>query len=279
MYFLGGLDIQECSCYAALAYVHAGDVDSVSVLLESVTEVNDLPLDLRALHSIVRVGLHIDCGTLETEAGRTECGRLENTISELRGSDTQGLLRRCAGTLGRALMHEYRHDKALPLLRSAVEYHGTTALVFERARSRIYLAMALRMNGNSEEAFGQVKLAEKDLEEYTRPFSAEYASSCRTYLLYEKARTLVSLGRMQEALDATDMALRGCEYQWWPQLGILRTRVWALRGVLREREADACVERMVAVRRNLVPPGPLEKMIDGLIEEAKGDRTEGGIVY
>ena len=271
--------LQECSCYAALAYIHAGDVESASALLQSVTEVNDLPLNLRALHSIVQLGLHVDCGTLETEAGRTECGRLETIISELRGSDTQGLLGRCAGTLGRALMHEYRLDKALPLLRSAVEYHGTTELLFERARSRIYLAMALRMDGKSEEAFGQVKLAEKDLEQHTRPFSAEYARSCGTYLLYEKARTLASMGRLQEAVDATDMALLGCEYQWWPELGILRTRAWALRGLLREREADACVERMVAVRRNLVPPGQLESMIDGLIEESKGDGIEGGIVY
>jgi hypothetical protein len=271
--------LDEWRCHAALAYTHTGSNEAAERIISTVSVSEGSPLRVRALHAIAQINIRIDSEELNRPSGRAAEAVLRAVIAELRRERDFEFLGRALGTLGRVRLHEYRVGEAIPLLEETVAIHGAPERLYERARSGVYLAMALRMIGRPEDALAELLSAADDLEAHTRRFSSEYAGATETYLWYEQARTLVSLGRPEEALDATAKALRRCEYQWWPQLGILRTRAWALRALLREGEADACVDRMLAVRENLAPAGASTSFIEQMIDEARRDAFEGGIVY
>jgi tetratricopeptide (TPR) repeat protein len=274
-------DLDEARCHASLAYTHAGEVEDAVQLLRTVGNLESRALPLRALHAIGQLNVDIDHDDLDSEAARASFGNLESLVGELRKRDDERQLGRALGTLGRARMHQHRLQNALLLLEEAVERHTTDEhLRYELARSRVYLAMALRMAGRPEDGLTQLRQAEDELTRYTLPVSPEYATATTMWVWYERARVLVALGRFEEALEDTARAQKQCEYVWWPQIGILRTRAWALRSLLREREADICVDRMRVVQHQLGPRGGAHRaLIEGLIAEAQGDATDCGIVY
>ena len=92
---------------------------------------------------------------------------------------------------------------------------------------------------------------------------------------YETARVMVALPRYQDALPCGVRALRACEWQFWPQLGIRRTVAWALRMSDHSADADAQVE---AMRRMFIPP-PFEILRARMITEAVGFPSDDGEVY
>ncbi|MCA9679804.1 MAG: tetratricopeptide repeat protein [Myxococcales bacterium] len=269
-------DLDEARCWAALAYSHDGMLSDVQDVLRGVSRPTSLGAELRTLYDIVQLGLCIDREALNEPVGAEALANLATDLRDLRQSAMPEMLGRAAGTLGRAYTHLRRLAEALPLLEEAVRHHASHAhLRHETARSRQYLAAALRMAGNPGAALDQLVAGQHELETWTRQYSTEYEAACRVFHDYETARVMVALERYQDAFIHGARALRACEWQFWPQLGIRRTLAWALRLSGRDDEADAQVE---AMRQIPVPPGT-ESFVARLLSEAEGYPFDDGEVY
>jgi tetratricopeptide (TPR) repeat protein len=265
-------DFARARCIAALAYSHGGMLADVKDVLREIERPDDLPLSIRALFDIVRLGEHIDHGTLAQPIGEAAIATVTADLEELRCVGDREMLGRAAGTLGRAYMHLRELARAIPLLLEGVRHHAQHQR-HEIARSRIYLSMALRMSARAPEALENLVTASAELETITRSHSPEYELATRPYLEYELARVLVSLERYEDAQRLASRALETCRWTFWPQLGILRVRAWASRMSGRVTEADTDVERM---RPWAAAAGALG---DRLLEEASGYPNEHGEIY
>ena len=270
----GAGDLNEARCWLAIAYTHAGMLDDVDAALRDVELPGHAPPRLQTLFHIVRLGEAIDRRDLQSDETKERMANVERNLEALRTNPDPELHGRAAGTLGRAHLHAGALTKALPLLREGVAEHLANHPM-EVGRSRIYLAMALRMTGDPQAALHEVVQGAHELATYTRTYSPEYEADTRMYLDYEMARILVSLERHDEAISCATRALRRCEWMFWPQLGIRRTLAWALRMTDRAKEADQQVERMRAM---FIPPGH-EELRKELFVEAQGYPIEGGEVY
>ncbi|NOY92984.1 MAG: hypothetical protein GXP55_17510 [Deltaproteobacteria bacterium] len=268
--------VPEARCLAALAYSHAGLLQDVKEVLREVERPETLGLGVRSLYDIVNVGRHLDALSLESDTGRAALAALEEDLAELRASDANAMLGRATGTLGRARMHLRHPEEALPLLEEGVQHHLRHE-AHESARSRVYLAMALRMGGDLPEALDELFRAQRELVTLTRRYSPEYESSCRVYLEYELARTLVVADRPADALSFANSALEQASPAWWPRLGILRARSWALRMCNQGAAADADVEAMRDLASNIA--GAHGELARRLVEEAEGFPIADGEVY
>jgi len=238
--------LEEARCLAGLAYSHAGLLEDVKAMLGKVERPESLGLEVRSLYDIVAVGRYLDMLTLETDKGRGAIAALEADLEELCLAPRSSMFGRAAGTLGRARMHLGQLDDTLPLLEEGVEHHLAHE-PHEAARSRQYLAMALRMSGDTPEALDELFRARRELETLTRNYSPEYEDSCRVYLDYELARTLLAADRPADALAFANAAMDKASPGWWPRLGILRARAWALRMCNDEMAADEDVQAMQAL--------------------------------
>ncbi len=141
-------------CLAALAYMHEGRSDDADSLLGHVEPRPQLELSLQALWDIAKLGnLTTDDRRLTGTEGLTAIEQLTSDIEQLRLKDEDSLLGRCLGTLGRAYVHRRNPVRALPFLREAVaEHKRDPRMSHETARSRVYLSMALRADGDLSDA-------------------------------------------------------------------------------------------------------------------------------
>ncbi|HBQ19722.1 MAG TPA: hypothetical protein DEF51_54220 [Myxococcales bacterium] len=132
------------------------------------------------------------------------------------------------------------------------------------------------MSGEPEEALDELRLAQRELETLTRPYSGEYEASCRRFIEYELARTLVALERYEEALEPATRAIEDCGPAAWPALGLYRTRAWALRML---GEAQAAEDDVAAARgaRSRLPSDV--QLADRILEEAEGLPVDDGEIY
>ncbi len=265
----------EALCYAALAFSHAGELGEVTDILRSLSRPEGLGVELCTLYDIVRVNQLIDEEKLANADGHTALEHLESGIAALATENPESDVRGSAlGTLGRAYMHQRMLAQALPLLEQAVVFHQRH-YPYEVPRSRVYLAMCQRMLGDLDQASEQLARADRELATKTRNYSYEYEESTRVYLEYERAREFVEQNNDRAALAATDAALAGAPIYWWPTLGILRTRAWALTSLGLQADADACVSEMEALS---VPPDSTELQAR-FVDEAKGPVITDGLVY
>lgn len=272
--------LQQAHAYAALAHAHAGDLGGLGRLPDPGDE-SSLPPNLAALHALS--GLVQSIGTRQSDACERLRGALDGKLDRLHESERRTLLGVARGTQGRSWLHdtgtplEQRVAKALPLLEQAVDHHVRFVPV-EAPRSRIYLAMAMRMAGWSARASAQLDHAAAELEAHTLHWSVPYYRATKTYWHYERARLAVASQCTDDALEHTRAALELADDRgFWPIVGILRTRAWAHRQRHEDREADTCVERM----RTLAGQAPAgsRALVERIIEEASGPPRSDGEVY
>lgn len=277
--FLAGrnqTDLDKHRCWTALAYTHAGDTISAQRVLKHVRHHPNHRLEVRILVNGVSVASLIDSAederaqlTLETEPVRN----LVQNIREAYKKKHARVLGFALGTLGRVYLHTRDPRSALAHFQTSLKHHQDE-LRHEAARSRIYLTMALRMIGELDTAMAQLRDAEHELDTVTQEYSAQYASTCRMYLYYERSRVLVAQERYDEALSAANTAYE--DARWippWPLLGILRVRAWAHRILGEDALADADVAAMEQLSF------PMKNLQRRLINEARGFPSEGDEVY
>lgn len=273
-----GEQLQEALVDAALAYSHAGayrETGEVFAMLESLGEAPPVVAAFRAALAVERATESGDMTQLELLIGELQAAQEALPESE---ADVRGILR---SQQGRGYAHLRKPKKAIPLLRDVVEAHRASHLLAERARSRIYLAHALRLNGEYVQAYEELEGSRQDLEEHTKPFDRSYYATTRMYWNYECARLAVERGDGAGGRAHATNALAALgPYEWWPKVGILRTLAWACyltgdhdgrQGAL--RSLDRTVE---AMDRELRPFG------ERLLAEARGRplRTgESGEIY
>jgi len=272
--------LRQADAYVALARAHAGDMQSVGSLPEADDDPSTPPgiATVRLLSSLVR---HIGAERFEgCDAIRRA---LDDKLAALHPTERHSLQGMVRGTQGRSFLHDRRLtlaervSQALPLLEESVSHHERFQPV-EVARSRIYLAMALRTAGRCEEAAEQLDRAGRELESITRPWSGAYHQSTRTYWLYERARLNLVMGSPNEALEQTAEALKLVDEQnFWPAIGILRTRAWAFRMLNDPQGAQQCVKQMQRLEKQA--PESTRRLIARIVEEAAGEPRSDGEVY
>lgn len=272
--------LAHAEAYAALAHAHAGDM-SVLARVPEIAASNDLP------PAVAVVGLLASLVHAIGGESYDACDALRRALDErlgaLHDSERRSLFGVVRGTQGRSFLHdrrlprEERARKSIPLLETSVEHHARHNPV-EAPRSRIYLSMALRTAGRTDAAWIQLLHAQRELESDTRVWSGTYYQTTRVYLLYERARVALELGRHEQALADTELALSHTDDQtFWPAIGILRTRTWALRAAGQTAEADESA-RLMRQRAQGVPEA-VRKLIDRMVAEAEGPMTRDGEVY
>jgi hypothetical protein len=260
---------------AALAFTHGGDDAGASEMLADLEQHGDDHPFTRVFGQIVALDRLIDRD--DWAASQQLEASLSQSLQTLGPKIRPPLMGRALGTLGRALMHRRALDQAVPVLQAAVSEHEA-ALAFEVPRSRVYLAMALRMAGHHEEALRQLDLAFAGFAA-KETFSQPYLESCLMYWHYERARLLVETERPDEAVYHGREAL--AEAAWrgpWPKLGILRTLAWSERARGEEAAARGRIAEMETVSR-AIGDVDTRRFAEGLIEEARGPFRRDGQVY
>lgn len=248
--------------WAALFHLHAGDKPDAEALASRLDE-----RDLAELDDLDRVWIRMILATAAIDAGRDAEALARRALEDaeaLRGAARMKLLGRAHGTLGRALVHAGRAERALPHLRAGLEHHRAEDEL-EVPRSANYLAMGLRRAGRHEEALGVVREALQAIE--ATPNEAESFTS-RLYALYERARITYERGRFDEArADLLEVRRAQAEHpQAYPALGCLRY----LAGIdLRQGrdEARDWLDRACAIAE-AATPGPIREVAAAAAGEA-----------
>ncbi len=262
-----GLDLHKARILGALAYTHAARVGDALSLLQRV-DTEGMRAESRLLLAIVRLNRAIDAPGEEDERHRAD---LERWLED--ESIASGFRMSAMGTLGRFHLHRGRVAQALDLLAAAV----AAAPDSERARSRIYLAMAARENADAQRALDELDRAESELRTHTLPRSRSYYAQTMRYLDYERARAFLALARPSDALTAIQKALQGPDAPrgFWPLAGF--TRTLAASQLRLGRRADW--ERTMDTLRPLIAAAQPEyaELAAGLLREAEGEHA--GVIY
>ena len=273
--------LHRARAYCALAYTHAGDTRAAQLLAGEAEIDEATPPPVRAMMLMSDVVRAI--GQESFDECKELSGKLEEVLSTLRTNERHALLGVVRGTLGRAHLHDTRFSvaerigRATALLQEAVEHHVRHQPV-ESARSRVYLAMALRMANRLDDARLELSAAEVELENHTKPWSGAYYAATRMYLDYERARCAVAAGEVETALRAGYRALEACDGRgFWPSIGILRTLAWAHRMGGDPTAARECVERMGQLAQRA--PAGTAALVERIVREARGTPRTDGEVY
>ena len=257
-------ELDDARLWCALAYIHGTRSHEAEDMLQGVQASDPRRALLAAL---MRLNNLIDVPAAGEDA-------MDDQLAVLVAAEPVGPMRaQAVGTRGRFHLHRHRVDTAIPLLRESVD----ASPPYERGRSRVYLAMALRMSGAPEGALAQLELGEAELREHTLSFSRSYHDQTLMYLRYERARILLALGRPGDALASVDQALRveGQAGGWWPRMGFLRARAVALLATGATAQWEACVAELRSLAEGADPAHHI--LVDGLVEEAHG--RPASVVY
>lgn len=273
-------DLTRGRIHAALALIHAGEFARAGEILDALDPAALAPGAARLLAFTVRLDNLID----GDDPAATERARM-NLEHELEHGPSSpdpgwaGVLGHALGTVGRSYMHA-RRSEALPWLVRGVEHHRRIADLHpdghvEVARSRCYLAMALREAGRLLDAAAELRAAEHDLDIAEARASRTYARSTRMYLAYEEARLELASGRVDFALHVLEEAEEAARAAGgpWPLAGILRTRIWALRAQGRLAEAATTYDEL----RTRIGASTLGVFRRILAEAAGGYRADGEV--
>jgi len=272
--------------HAAMAYTHAGDPRGARDFPADLKTDASTPPPIRAFTLLSQLVAVV--GTGDIARCLPLMRQLDDALETLRPDEQRWMLGLARGTQGRAWMHArdiprpQRLAKALPLLRAAVEHHSAVS-PHETPRSRIYLAMALRMNGQLTEADQQLRAASAELDTITAAWSGSYYRATAMYLAYERARLRLvgqaSDDDLRAALEDTSTALAEAEERggFWPAVGILRTRAWAEQRLGLVEDAD----RTKAMARELatLAPSGADAIVRRIIAELDSTDHDDGEAY
>lgn len=258
--------------YGALAYIHAGKLEAAAALLCGVS-IEHVSPEIDVVRRIVELDGSIDSSDWDRCAVLSAV--LATALAVLPEPKRRPLAGLAIGTRGRASLHAGDPVSAIPLLEEAVA-HQAAHVRHELARTRLYLASALRNAGRLVEAREQLETAARELEAYTKPRSRPYFVQCRAFWLYERARLAIAESDPSLAIElAHEAHALVRRHGFWPALGILRVLAWAHRMLGQPDEADLYVARMQALD---VPPAHHD-LRDRLLAEASSLPTPHGEVY
>jgi len=273
--------LHRARTFAALAFVHGGDLESAKAMLEKVPALDEMP-DVAVLRGIIALSAAIDVQSQRAPAHGDWSSvemlsvRLDGLLSGLRRHELRDLRGLALGTQGRALLHAGRPEDALAKLREAWAHHRDE-LPREALRSSVYFAMALREAGRPLDALAALKEGYAYLDACRR-HHPDYAESTLMFWHYERGRTLFALGESYGARDELLEALKASEPRgWWPRLGILRVLAWVERRLGADEESAARISTMEKLLEE-VPQASLA-FAQRLVAEAKGDPQDACEIY
>ncbi len=204
---------------AAHFALHGGRGDVASSRVRELRgRLDEAPPEVAAMAEIVHASALIDA---EDFAEALAVSRRAVAACEALGAYDRRQLRGMAlGTEGRALLHAGDRAGAEPLLRDALRHHQQH-VPMEAPRSSCYLATCLRLLGRPDDALAVIDEALDRMDAHgARP---RLFDTTEAYARLERARTLMALGRLDEAradlvrvMDAQESDLA------YPRLGALR---------------------------------------------------------
>jgi hypothetical protein len=259
---------------AALAFTHGLDEPSARDMLRDLDLSRASP-PVAVFAGIVALGSLLDrCATGDSPWSELDAPaeKLEADLARLPEADRYLLEGRVLGAIGRAWMHRRNLSLALEYLRRSVASHDAH-LWQEAGRSRIYLATALRMAGQYEEAARTLEAAGPLLDRCFREESASYAEFTRLFRDYELARLLLELDRPLDAIAAIEARLpQARQVGSWPGAGMLRTLAWAA-------GAAGLPQKREEALRELEKVAGEDPFLLKLLREASGPFRRDGEVY
>jgi tetratricopeptide (TPR) repeat protein len=211
----------RCRAWAALFAVHAGDEQHASAVAAGAnrTGLEENP-GLAAWLAVVTASAEIDRD--EFEAAVREARVAVDKSAALQGTERTAIRGRALGTLGRALMHAGKLAEAEAPLREGAEAHRPYPGA-ELPQSLCYVATCLRLASRIDEALSVIDEALAANTELMKTRDA--ARTTEHYLLMERGRTLIAMGRHDDAeralLAVAPRALPGS----YPRLGAERSLV------------------------------------------------------
>ncbi len=225
--------VVKAAAWQAIAYGYAGrpELSSLSALqMDGVRRgLAELPEDLANVEALVAMNAlaNVILGGSATDIG-TALGRSEG--APMTGETFNKLGGRRFGTLGRGHLQLGDGAAAIPLLIAARDHHLLPArgIGQEVPRSRQYLARAYSYIGDHATALQELDLALQELS--SRDLAPDYAETTRLFAHHERARTLVFLGRADDAVQALDQAFALLWRLPALEVVLLRTKAWALYG-------------------------------------------------
>lgn len=270
---LRGEDVVEPLAWAALAYSYGGDHAAAGALTRRL-DIDQLSPGAPRVFLAITLLTHRINGEI-WEGGERDVDALVEQLAQLDCANERKLRGLALGTVGRFWMHRRGDgwaERALPLLRSAVEHHRAHPEVqIETPRSRTYLAMALRMSGGPAAALAELDTAQREID--ASLVGRAYGATTAIFVQYERARALLDLGRVAEAESAGRDAVRRMEEVGWKVPGPYRTLAW----VCRELGDAAGAQAAIASLTDLVGSrGGLPRRI---LDEALGPYRKDGEVF
>jgi tetratricopeptide (TPR) repeat protein len=177
-------------------------------------------------------------------------------------------------TTGRACLHARQLPRAVELLQEARDAADDQ----DRARTGIYLAMALREAGDLAGADETLRFVAIDITDHTLPYDEHYAQQTKIFWSYERARLALAQGDSRSSLVWARTAL-ALGPTLWPKLGILRTLAWAWNAqnnVGNHRSVAATAKQLL---EDSGIEGPYRVILGRVVDEARGAYQRGGEVY
>lgn len=255
---------------AILAFTHGLDDASAGELLHDLDLTKVQPV-IAVFARIVELGHVIDAcseGRRSWDEANGLASALEGALSSLSGPDHDLFEGRVFGTIGRVWLHQRKLSEATRWLRQSVDSHDAH-LWTEAGRSRIYLATALRMDGQFEEAARTLEAAIPLLDRCQQR-KPSYAEQTKLFWGYELARLLLEINRPRDAVAAIEVRLHQARQLGpWPLAGMLRTLAWA-------HQAPDDRARTLAELERAAGENPLLRKI---FQEASGPFRRDGEVY
>ena len=211
----------RCRAWAALFAVHAGDEQHARLIVAGAnrTLLEENP-GLAAWLAVVTASAGIDRD--EFDAAVREARVAVDKSAALQGGERTAIRGRALGTLGRALMHAGKLAEAEAPLRDAADAHRPYPGA-ELPQSLCYVATCLRLASRVDEALSVIDEALAANTELMKTRDA--ARTTEHYLLMERGRTLIALGRYDDAeRDLLAVAPRALPASY-PRLGAERSLV------------------------------------------------------
>ena len=275
-------EVLEARAWAALAFTYGRDPGTAAEMIRGV-RAGRVPRAVGVILGIVELTGRINRDDFTRGASLADA--LQRRLAGLGRFEQAPLRGMVLGTIGRFWLHRHRLDRALPFLRGAVRHHaGPKEVRHELARSRTYLANALRRQGRLAASLAELDRALLDVRA-CEGISPSYARTTSMFVRYERARTLLATAcavrgarvgaaarrAKAEALEAERIRTAT---GWQPHSGLLRTLVWIHRTLGEDEEAARMFERLERqVGRSKMPA---ERRI---LAEARGEPREDGEVF